>query len=59
MLPMLMLGRCRSSKVFAPTSVLANLSTMYRFIPCTMETTAMRKVTPMRTPTSEKKLLSF
>src|SRR4051812_14350419 len=54
-----MLGRWRSSKVLAPTSVLANRSTMYRFIPCTTDTTATRNITPMRTPTSEKKLLSF
>ena len=45
--------------MLAPTRVFANLSTMYRFIPCTMETTAMRKVTPISTPTREKKLLSF
>src|SRR5690606_41331130 len=32
---------------------------MYTFIPCTMDTTAMRKVTPISTPISEKKLLSF
>src|SRR3954449_9125783 len=28
-------------------------------MPCTIDTTAMRKVTPIRTPISEKKLLSF
>ena len=56
---MLMLGRWRTSNVLAPTRVLANRSTMYRFMPWTMETTAMRKVTPMSTPTSEKKLFSF
>jgi hypothetical protein len=27
---------------------------MYRFIPWTIETTAMRKVTPIRTPIREK-----
>src|SRR5687768_994244 len=32
---------------------------MYTFMPCTMETTAIRKVTPISTPRSEKKLLSF
>jgi len=58
-LPVTILGRCRSSNVFAPISVLANRSTMYRFIPWTIETTAMRKVTPIITPRSVKKLLSF
>src|SRR5689334_25402932 len=57
--PVMMLGRCRSSNVLAPMSVLANRSTMYRFMPCTIDTTAIRKVTPIRTPISEKKLLSF
>ncbi len=57
--PVTMLGRWRSSKVFAPMRVLANRSTMYRFIPWTIETTAMRNVTPIRTPISEKKLFSF
>src|SRR5689334_21523455 len=57
--PVTMLGRCRSSNVLAPISVLANRSTMYRFMPCTIDTTAMRKVTPISTPISEKKLLSF
>jgi len=37
----------------------ANLSVMYRFIPCTTETTAMRNITPMNTPTIEKALFSF
>ena len=55
----MMLGRWRSSKVLAPTRVLANRSTMYRFMPWTIDTTAMRKVTPISTPISEKKLLSF
>src|SRR5829696_3240223 len=54
-----MLGRCRSSNVLAPMRVLANRSTLYRFMPCTTDTTAMRKVTPISTPISEKKLLSF
>ena len=55
----MMLGRWRSSKVLAPMSALANRSTMYRFMPCTIDTTAIRKVTPISTPMSEKKLLSF
>src|ERR1041385_2881200 len=54
-LPELKLGIRRSWKVFRPTSLLANLSSMYTFMPCTMDTTAIRKVTPI----SEKKLLSF
>src|SRR5512138_544787 len=54
-----MLGRCRSSNVLAPMSVLAKRSTMYRFMPCTIDTTAIRKVTPISTPIREKKLLSF
>ncbi len=28
-------------------------------MPCTIDTTAIRKVTPINTPMSEKKLLSF
>ena len=32
---------------------------MYTFMPCTIDTTAIRNVTPISTPTSEKKLLSF
>ena len=32
---------------------------MYMFMPCTIDTTAIRNVTPMSTPISEKKLLSF
>ena len=55
----MMLGRWRSSKVLTPISALANWSSMYTFMPCTMDTTAMRKVTPISTPISEKKLLSF
>ena len=38
---------------------LANLSSMYSFMPCTIDTTAIRKVTPISTPISEKKLFSF
>src|SRR5690349_1780403 len=57
--PVMMLGRCRSSNVLAPIRVLANRSTMYRFMPCTIDTTAIRNVTPISTPISEKKLLSF
>src|SRR5574338_411109 len=59
MFSMTMLGRCRSWKVLMPTSLSANCSSMYTFMPCTMETTAIRNVTPMSTPISEKKLLSF
>src|SRR4029077_8950107 len=54
-----MAGKRRTSKVFTPIRPLANRSCMYRFIPWTIETTAMRKVTPIRTPIREKKLLSF
>ena len=32
---------------------------MYTFMPCTIDTTAIRNVTPISTPISEKKLLSF
>ena len=42
-----------------PTSRLANWSSMYTFMPWMMDTTAMRKVTPISTPIREKKLLSF
>ncbi len=52
-------GRCRSLKVFRPISVLAKRSSMYTFMPCTMDTTAIRNITPISTPMSEKKLLSF
>src|ERR1043165_2795620 len=57
--PELKFGIRRSWNVFRPTSRLANLSSMYTFMPCTIETTAMRKVTPISTPSREKKLLSF
>jgi len=32
---------------------------MKTFMPSTIETTAIRKVTPIKTPSIEKKLLSF
>src|SRR5574338_780671 len=59
MFSMTMLGRCRSWNVLMPTSLSANCSSMYTFIPCTIDTTAIRNVTPISTPTREKKLLSF
>src|ERR1051326_551311 len=58
-LPELKLGIRRSWNVLRPTSRLANLSSMYTFMPWTIETTAIRKVTPISTPRREKKLLSF
>ena len=58
-LPVSMAGMRRTSKLFTPISPLANRSSMYWFMPWTMETTAMRKVTPISTPMSEKKLFSF
>src|SRR5437867_8498668 len=58
-LPELKLGIRGSWKVLRPISLFANLSSMYTFMPCTMETTAIRKVTPISTPIREKKLLSF
>ena len=53
------LGRRRRWNVFTPTSVPANLSVMYRLMPLTIDQAMMRNVTPMKTPMSEKPLLSF
>src|SRR5690349_19223408 len=58
-LPICTSGNCRSRNVFTPRSVPANLSVMYRFIPCTTDTTAIRNITPMNTPMMENALLSF
>jgi hypothetical protein len=46
-------------RVFSPKMVLAKSSSMYRFMPSTMLITAMRNMTPMITPITLKKLLSF
>src|SRR5688500_49887 len=54
-----MLGRWRSWNVLRPPSRFANSSSMYTFMPCTIDTTAIRKVTPISTPMREKKLFSF
>src|SRR3990172_12729671 len=59
MFPMLKLGIRRSWKVLRPTNLLAKRSSMYTFMPCTIDTTAIRKVPPINTPIREKKLLSF
>ncbi len=58
-LPICTSGNCRSRNVFTPRIVPANLSVMYRFMPCTTDTTAIRNITPMNTPTMEKALFSF
>jgi len=58
-LPNWLSGNCRSRNVFTPSSVPANLSVMYRFMPWTMDTTAIRNITPMNTPTTENALFSF
>src|SRR3989442_365985 len=55
----LTLGRCRRWKVFTPTSVPANLSVMYTFMPFTIDHAPIRNVTPMNTPMREKPLFSF
>src|SRR5688572_4198517 len=52
-------GIRRSVKVFTPRMRAANSSVMYRLIPSTIDTTAMRNITPIMTPRSVKKLLSF
>src|SRR5690242_6159697 len=54
-----MVGRGASWKVFSPMRPLANLSSMYEFMPSMIETTAIRKVTPIRTPIIEKAVFSF
>src|SRR5260221_4792031 len=52
-------GRKRTVKVFTPNSLPAKSSFMYLSIPLTIAITPIRKVTPMKAPTHEKKLLSF
>ncbi len=59
MLPMLKLGIRRTWNVLRPTSRLANSFSMYTFMPWTIDTTAIRNVTPISTPRRLKKLLSF
>ena len=59
MSPMLMLGRLRNSKVLMPISLPIRSSSMYRPIPSTIETTEIRNMTPMQTPSSVNALLSF
>ena len=54
-----MSGMRRSVNVLTPRIFAANSSVMYRLIPSTIETTAMRNITPIMTPISVKKLLSF
>src|SRR5438445_3940975 len=52
-------GRCRRWNVFTPTSVPANLSVMYTFMPFTIDQAPIRNVTPMNTPIRENPLFSF
>jgi hypothetical protein len=52
-------GYRRSVNVLAPRSRPAKSSSMYLLIPSTIETTAMRNITPIVTPISVKKLFSF
>src|SRR5687767_9599622 len=59
MSPKDMSGMRRSVNVFTPRIFAANSSVMYRLMPSTIETTAMRNITPIMTPISVKKLLSF
>src|SRR5687767_2872752 len=56
---MLMFGLWRSSNELTAMILPTSSSRMYRLIPPTIETTAMRKVTPIVTPRRVKKLLSF
>src|SRR6267378_1615706 len=55
----LTLGCLRRWNVFTPTSVPANLSVMYTFMPFTIDQAPIRNVTPMNTPIREKPLFSF
>src|SRR5690348_4418595 len=54
-----MSGKLRRLKVFTPRNFPAKSSSTYRFIPCTMETTAIRNITLIVTPINVKKLFSF
>ena len=56
---MLKSGKRRSVKVFTPRNLAAKSSSMYFDIPFTIDTTAIRNITPMVTPSSVKKLFSF
>jgi hypothetical protein len=54
-----MLGCCRRSNEFFVMSLPTRSSSTYRPTPWTIDTMAMRNITPMATPMSVKKLLSF
>ena len=51
-------GKRRSVNVFTPSMRPAKSFSMYWLIPSTIETTAMRNITPIITPSSVKKLLA-
>src|SRR5512140_3428361 len=57
--PMLKSGKRRSVNVFTPRNLAAKSSSMYFDIPFTIDTTAIRNITPIVTPSSVKKLFSF
>ena len=57
--PMVMFGRFRSSNELRAMSLPTSSSSMYFPIPLTIDTTVMRNITPMQTPSIVKKLLSF
>src|SRR5207247_10113330 len=46
-LPSCTSGNCRNRNVFTPRIVPANLSVMYRFIHCTIDTPEVRTLNPM------------
>src|SRR5215218_8539157 len=52
-------GNRRTVKVLAPSILPAKSSSTYLLIPVTIETTAMRNMTPIITPSRVKKLFSF
>ena len=52
-------GARRRWNVFTPTSVPANFSVMYVFMPFTIDHAPIRNVTPMNTPMSANPLFSF
>ncbi len=52
-------GRRRKLYVFTPMILPAKSFSTYWLIPSTIETTAMRNITPIMTPSSVKKLFSF
>ncbi len=56
---MLKSGKRRKVKVFTPRNFAAKSSSMYFDIPFTIDTTAIRNITPIVTPRSVKKLFSF